>query len=119
MISDLTNKYAIKSGSTDTDSWMIGYTPEYVLVSWTGYDNNKDITNNDVTKNKKSWSYAMETFLKDKKTSWYKIPPTVIGVLMDPITGEPATNESTHKKILYYINGTEPTKGENYDKTDY
>ncbi len=118
MISDLTNKYALKSGSTDTDSWIIGYTPEYVLVSWTGYDNNKDITNNDVTKNKKSWSYAMETFLKDKKTSWYKIPPTVIGVLMDPITGEPATNESTHKKILYYINGTEPTKGENYDKKE-
>lgn len=59
----------------------------------------------------------METYLKDKESTWYKIPKTVIGVLVDPITGEPADQNSKHKKILYYINGTEP-KGETYDKKE-
>lgn len=117
MIPDLTKKYALKSGSTDTDSWIIGYTKDYVLVSWTGYDDNKNIENKIVADNKKSWSYAMETYLKDKESTWYKIPKTVIGVLVDPITGEPADQNSKHKKILYYINGTEP-KGETYDKKE-
>lgn len=114
MIPDLTKKYALKSGSTDTDSWIVGYTKDYVLVSWTGYDNNKNISNKTITDNKKSWSYAMETYLKDKESTWYKIPKTVIGVLVDPLTGELVDQNSKHKKILYYINGTEP-KGETND----
>ena len=32
-----------------------------------------------------------------------------MGVLVDPISGELATNDSPHKKITYYIKGTEPT----------
>ena len=34
----LTRPYAGKSGSTSTDSWIIGYTPQLVSGVWTGYD---------------------------------------------------------------------------------
>ena len=37
------------------------------------------------------------------------MPTNVVGVLVDPTTGELATNDSKHKKIIYYIKGTEPT----------
>lgn len=69
LISDLTHKYALKSGSTDTDAWVIGYNKDYVLASWAGYDDNSDISTKVVSSNKKSWAYAMETLLKGKEDS--------------------------------------------------
>lgn len=44
MLSNMTHKYALKSGSTDTDAWVIGYTNGIVLASWSGYDDNKKLT---------------------------------------------------------------------------
>ena len=43
IIPNLTHKYAGKSGSTNTDSWMIGYTPELVTTVWTGYDQGRTL----------------------------------------------------------------------------
>ncbi len=104
----LTHDYAIKSGSTDTDNWIIGFNPNVVTSVWIGYDDNKTMTTNDFKYSKKIWANAMETYLKDKEVSWYEIPSNVVGVIVDPITGNLATNESKNKKILYYIKGTEP-----------
>ena len=36
------------------------------------------------------------------------MPNNVVGVLVNPITGKPAKEKDKHKKILYYIKGTEP-----------
>ena len=51
----------------------------------------------------------METYLKDKEKVWFEMPSNVVGVLVDPISGQPATNNNSKKKILYYLKGTEPT----------
>ena len=116
IVSNLTHKYALKSGSTDTDAWVVGYTPDTLLVTWAGYDDNSNIENNIVSSNKKSWASAMEGYLKNKKTSWYEIPDGVVGVLVDPISGDLADNKSKNKKILYYLKGTEPSiRKENYE----
>ena len=50
------------------------------------------------------------TYLKDKKTSWYKMPDNVVGVISDPISGNPADDSTKKKKMFYYIKGTEPTE---------
>ena len=105
----LTHEYSIKSGSTDTDNWIIGFNPNVTTSIWIGYDDNKPMNNNDFKYSKKIWANAMESYLKDKETNWYSIPENVVGVIVDPITGNLATNESTHKKVLYYIKGTEPS----------
>ena len=104
----LTHEYAIKSGSTNTDNWIIGFNREVVTSIWLGYDDNKDLLNTDFKYSKKIWANTMESYLKDKNVSWYEIPNNVVGVIVDPITGNLATNESKNKKILYYIKGTEP-----------
>ena len=105
----LTHEYGIKSGSTNTDNWIIGFNPDIVTSIWIGYDDNLELKDNDFKYSKKIWAHAMENYLKDKKVSWYSIPENVVGMIVDPITGNLATNESEHKKILYYIKGSEPS----------
>jgi len=105
----LTHEYAIKSGSTNTDNWIIGFNKNVVTSVWIGYDDNKVLIDNDFKYSKKIWADTMENYFKETETSWYDIPNNVVGVIVDPITGNLATNESQNKKILYYIKGTEPS----------
>lgn len=104
----LSKKYAIKSGTTDTDSWIIGYNKDILIANWMGYDKGKNISNKDSSKNKNIWADTIEKYLKNKDTSWYEIPDNVIGILVDPISGEIATKKSKNKRIMYYLKGTEP-----------
>ena len=109
MASSITHKYAIKTGSTDNDSWVIGYTPDIVFTSWSGYDDNSNIPTEVIAGNKSSWITSMETLFKDKEPSWYEIPKDVVGVLVNPITGNVISSATESKKIMYYLRGTEPS----------
>ena len=104
----MTNKYAVKTGSTDYDRLIFGYNKDLIVGVWTGYDNNRRIESDKGKISKKIWIETMEGYLKDKNSEWYEIPNNVVGVLTDPVTGELATNDSKRKKIMYYIKGTEP-----------
>lgn len=108
----MSRKYAVKSGTTATDLWTIGYTPQVITSVWVGYDENKEIPSKEYQCAKNIWIDTMETFLKDKEKTWYTKPNNVVGYLVDPISGKPANEESKHKKILYYLKGTEPTGNE-------
>jgi len=103
---------ALKSGTTDTDHWSIGYNQDIVTAVWVGYDDNKSLSVADYKYSRNIWVEAMENYLKDKENNWYEMPSNVVGVLVNPITGKPATNEDKIKKILYYIKGTEPGQTE-------
>ena len=105
---EITKKYAIKTGTTDTDHLIFGYNKDLLVGVWTGYDDNKVTTSQDGTINKQIWVNIMENYLKDKESKWYEIPKNVVGVLIDPISGKPATDSTKKKKIFYYIKGTEP-----------
>ena len=108
LVNKITNKYAIKTVTTDTDSWTIGYNKDILIGVWNGYDDAKTIEINAVKSSKNIWADAIEGYLKDKDTSWYDMPDNVVGVLVDPINGTLADNKTKKKKILYYIKGTEP-----------
>jgi membrane carboxypeptidase/penicillin-binding protein len=106
----LSKKYALKSGSTDFDSWAIGYNKKILVGVWNGYDKNKKITSNEVKLSRFIWADFIEEFLKEQTNEWYNIPENIVGTLVDPLSGEPITNEKQRKKIIYYIKGTEPNK---------
>ena len=108
----MSRKYAVKSGTTATDLWTIGYTPQIITSIWAGYDNNLEIEQKKYSISKNIWIDSMEKYLKQKEKIWYQKPENVIGYLVDPISGKPATQESKHKRILYYLKGTEPTGDE-------
>lgn len=86
--SRLTNKYAAKSGSTDTDNWMIGYNQDILVSIWTGYDDNRTITTkSDTLTAKYLFADIIESYFKNKNTTWYTKPDDVISVYLNPITG--------------------------------
>ena len=105
----LSNKYAIKSGSTSTDNWVIGFNKNVVTSIWVGNDDNSDLQSTDYKYVKKIWANTMEAYLKDKDNTWYTKPSSVVGVFVDPITGCLANEKTKKRKIFYYIEGTEPT----------
>ena len=104
----LTNKYAIKSGSTKTDNWVIGYNKNAVTSVWVGYDDNTNLDLSDYNYSRNIWVDAIEGYLKGKEDNWYKQPNNVVGVLVNPLTGKPATAEDKVKRVMFYIKGTEP-----------
>ena len=108
LIPKLTHKYAIKTGSTDSDCLIFGYTEDILMGVWTGYDDNRNTTSKESLASKNVWADTIETFYKDKEAKWYEQPKNVVGSLIDTKTGKLATNESSKKAILYYLKGTEP-----------
>ena len=50
----------------------------------------------------------MENYMSDKEDGWYVKPSNVVGVIVNPITGKPASNDSEKKKLMYFVKGTEP-----------
>ena len=104
----LSNKYAIKTGTTDTDHLIFGYNKDLLVGIWLGYDDNRKSLVSTSTDLKNMWVDITEGYFKNHETSWYDTPSNVVGVLVDAISGDIATNESEHKKIMYYLKGTEP-----------
>lgn len=109
----LTKKYAIKTGTTNTDHLIFGYNKDAILGIWMGYDDNRETDVKDGNTMKVVWAEVMEEYLKDKEDNWYSTPNNVVGALVNPITGKIATETDKNKKILYYIKGTQPLSEEN------
>ena len=105
----LSNKYSVKTGTTDKDHLIFGYNKNLVVGIWSGYDNNKDTEASDGKLIKNVWADIVENYLKDKDSKWYDLPNNVVGVLVDPISGEVATEYTKNPTMFYYIKGTEPT----------
>lgn len=99
---DINGKYAIKSGSTKTDYWTIGYNKDYLIMVWTGNDNNNDVKSNESQISKKIWSKTMNKI--DKTKSWYDIPYKITAKTIDPISG----NISNNGILCYFEEGSEP-----------
>ena len=114
LLPEITHKYAIKSGTTDTDLLIMGYNKNIVLGVWNGYDDNTKIDSSEYSYHKNIWINTMESYFKEKEASWYEIPSNVVGVLVDPITGTLATDETQNKEMFFYLKGTEPTTDSNY-----
>lgn len=101
--------YALKSGTTNTDNWYIGYNKDVVTAVWCGYDDNRDLDSSEYKYAQNIWINSMEDFMEGKEDAWYEQPSNVVGVLVNPITGKPVTTNDEKQKLMYYIKGTEPT----------
>jgi len=109
----LTKKYAIKTGTTNTDHLIFGYNQDAILGIWMGYDDNRETDVKDGNTMKVVWAEIIEEYLKDYEDKWYETPNNVVGTLVNPITGKIANEADKNKKILYYIKGTQPLSEEN------
>lgn len=103
----INRKYAVKSGSTDADTWTIGYNKDALVMVWSGYDNNNSTYKNISKANKYIWAKTIEEVLKDSKKTWYQIPENITASLVDPVSGK--VNASTKSTLQFYVSGTEPS----------
>ena len=112
LIDDITRPYAGKSGSTETDSWMIGFTPQLVTAVWAGHDVGKPITlTAEKSYAKNIWANFMEESLKGKPVKAFSPPKEgVIGVYVNPENGKLASKDCPVRRFTYFVAGTEPTE---------
>lgn len=108
----LTRPYAGKSGSTETDSWMVGFTPQLVTAVWCGYDDNRTLVlAPEKSYAKHLWAQFMEDALKGTPVKQFLTPKEgVVGVNVDPANGKLASKDCPVKRLTYYVTGTEPTE---------
>ncbi len=105
--SKLSRKYAIKTGTTATDYWTVGYNQDDLMLVWLGYDNNKEFTKGYSAAGKNIWADTMEEIQKGIEDNWYETPTDVVGIILDAVTGE-LTNDSSRAIMYYYLKGSEP-----------
>ncbi|MDF2556818.1 MAG: monofunctional biosynthetic peptidoglycan transglycosylase [Bacillales bacterium] len=105
----LSHDYAAKSGTTSTDSWMIGFTPTLTTGVWVGYDSNQKLELwNEQKYARNIWAAVMENNLASVPVSKMDVPKNVVAVDMDPETGLLASETCPNKIKTYYVKGTEP-----------
>lgn len=109
LASKLTHKYGLKSGTTNTDTWYIGFNNDVVTAVWAGYDDNRNIDKSDYKYVRDIWYKSIEAYELGKEDTWYEMPDNISAVLVDPISGKPATDSSPKKKMMYFVKGTEPS----------
>ena len=105
--SQLSKKYAIKTGSTGSDCWIVGYNKKHLMMVWNGYDDSREVKVSDGSISKKIWLDTSEEVLKDKDDTWYKAPKNIIGIPLNAITGA-YDEKSKNSNIFYFVKGTEP-----------
>ena len=104
--SKLSRKYAIKTGTTDTDFWIAGYNPDIVMVTWVGMDDNSPLSSSDSYISKNIWADTVEDILANTEESWYETPENVVGVVLDAVSGLP-TSDASRATLFYFVKGTE------------
>ncbi len=114
---------SVKTGTTDDvrDNWTIGYTQEYLAVTWVGNNDGSYMNSSlvsGVTGAAPIWNKVMSFVLKDKEATFPKMPDGIVGKIICSISGklppnDDAANPGCQTRFEYFIKGTEPKEKEN------
>lgn len=99
-----------KTGSTNWDSWLVGFTPDLVTAVWVGYDKNKPLTANESRKAKWIWGTFMGEAASHLSKKDFPTPQGVTTATIDPTSGQLATDGCPSVRREYFVSGTEPKK---------
>lgn len=106
-------KVAVKSGTSDWDSLVMGFNPEYTVGIWSGFDDNRGLTKDYYSVSKGIFKDTFNTLYQNREEIWYQPSDNITAKTVDPITGE----DSSDGSLYWYIkdNGnhiTTPEKNE-------
>ena len=106
----LTAVLAGKTGTTDgyRDAWFIGYTPEYVIGIWIGFDDGHELKLSAAQAALPIWTRFARQVIPAASPD-FAVPSGVISAEIDPHTGQLATDRCPEKVFEVFIQGTEPT----------
>ncbi len=113
---------SVKTGTTDDlrDNWTIGYTPQVLVATWVGNNDNTPMNQtlvSGVTGAAPIWNKIMKRALEGKTDVWPKQPEGVVGAQVCSLTGlAPPNPEGDDKgcttRFEYFTRGTVPTQRE-------
>lgn len=88
-----------KTGTTNDlrDNWTVGFTPEYLVLTWVGNNDNTPMNRNlvsGVTGAAPIFNDIMSYILTDKQPIWQEKPPDVESAMICPTGMPPRENES-------------------------
>lgn len=98
-----------KTGTTNTDAWMVGYTPELSTAVWIGYDRDRNISAVESYKAAPIFAEFMESALEAIPPKLFPVPDKVVSVYVDPASGKLANGDCPNSRLETFIAGTEPT----------
>jgi 1A family penicillin-binding protein len=114
---------SVKTGTTDDvrDNWTIGYTPNILVATWVGNNDNSPMNRylvSGVTGAAPIWNILMKKALTGKSDIWPKQPEGVVGAQICTTSGLlPPNPDGADKgcsiRFEYFIKGTVPTEREN------
>lgn len=107
-----------KTGTTNDfrDNWTFGYTPDYVVGTWVGNNDNTPMNNiaSGITGAAPIWNDIMSYLLKDKATHPLSRPSSVIQKRVCSVSGlippPDGTPNKCETRFEYFIRGTEPNR---------
>lgn len=91
-------KVAAKSGTSDWDSLVMGYNPEYVIGIWSGFDDNRRLQKEYYPISKNIFRDTFDAIYKNKKGVWYQPSDDIIAKKVNPISGK----EDTKGTLYWY-----------------
>lgn len=99
-----------KTGTTNTDAWMVGFTPELATAVWVGYDRDRVISPAESYKASPIFADFTEHALEAVPPKLFPMPDNVVSVYIDPATGKLATDRCPDARAEVFVKGTEPTE---------
>lgn len=97
-----TRPYAAKSGTTNTDQYLIGFSPQLTTGVWNGYDQGKAVSDAEAKQvTKQVWIEFMELVHRGLPEEPFIAPAGVRGVIVDIETGGIATADCDKQRLIY------------------
>ncbi|TFE26084.1 transglycosylase domain-containing protein [Cohnella luojiensis] len=98
-----------KTGTTDSDAWFVGYTPELTTAVWVGYDRGRSITSSEAHRAAPIFAQFTESALEGTPPHVFPMPEGVVSVYVDPATNLLASPQCPGQAVLEtFLSGTEP-----------
>jgi membrane peptidoglycan carboxypeptidase len=99
-----------KTGTTNTDAWMVGFTPELSTAVWLGYDKDTNIGNVESHLAAPIFAEFTEQTLEAIPPKLFTIPDGVVSAYIDPVSGKLSNSDCPNSHAEAFLTGTEPTE---------
>jgi membrane carboxypeptidase/penicillin-binding protein len=99
-----------KTGTTNSDAWMVGFTPELSVAVWVGHDKGRAITSVESHKAAPIFAEFLERTLEPIPPKIFSIPDGVVSMYVDSASGKIATAGCADSRLEVFVKGTEPTE---------
>lgn len=106
-----TRPYAAKSGTTNYDQYLVGFSPQLTTGVWNGYDQGKQVSDAEAKQvTKQVWIEFMEKAHQGLQVEPFLSPPGIRGVIVDIETGGIATSACEKQRLVYLKEKDVPKK---------